>query len=82
MILSENRHPLFRICSCMWYASPHETGLKPFSEASEKALKRKGPSLQGVIKRWGSIMWAIITFLYRQYCLARLAEMRRYRLGH
>jgi len=35
-----------------------------------------------VIKQWGSIMWAIITSLSRQYCLARLAEMRRYRLGH
>jgi len=34
-----------------------------------------------LIKQWGSIMWAIISILYRQYMLARLAEMRRYRLA-
>jgi hypothetical protein len=30
-------------------------------------------------QRWGSIMWAIISSIYRAYCRARLAEMRRYR---
>jgi len=35
-----------------------------------------------MIKQRGSIMWTIISFLYRQYCLARLVEMRRYRLAH
>jgi hypothetical protein len=29
-----------------------------------------------LIKREGSIMWAIITSIYRAYCYARLLEMR------
>ena len=34
-------------------------------------------------QRWGSIMWAIISSIYRAYCRARLVEMRRYRrLSH
>jgi hypothetical protein len=28
-------------------------------------------------KRWGSIMSAIFDLLYREYCRARLAEMRK-----
>jgi len=26
-------------------------------------------------------MWAIVSFIYRQYCRARLAEMRKYHLA-
>jgi hypothetical protein len=33
------------------------------------------------IKQWGSIMWALISFLYRKYCRARLIEMRKYDLA-
>jgi len=33
-------------------------------------------------QQWGSIMSAIITLIYRAYCLARLAEMRKYHLAH
>jgi hypothetical protein len=35
-----------------------------------------------MIKQRGAIMWVIISNLYRLYCLERLIEMRRYRLGH
>jgi len=27
-------------------------------------------------------MWTIISNLYRLYCLTRLMEIRRYRIGH
>jgi hypothetical protein len=30
-----------------------------------------------LIKRWGSIMATIFDLLYREYCRARLAEMRK-----
>jgi hypothetical protein len=30
-----------------------------------------------LVKREGSIMWAIISSIYRAYCYARLLEMRR-----
>jgi hypothetical protein len=33
-------------------------------------------------ERWGSVMWAILEDLYREYCLSRLQEMRRYELSH
>jgi hypothetical protein len=35
-----------------------------------------------MIQQWSSIMWALISILYRSYCLARLVEMRRFELGH
>jgi hypothetical protein len=34
-----------------------------------------------LIKQWSSVMSAIITLLYREYCKARLAEMRKLHLG-
>jgi hypothetical protein len=33
-------------------------------------------------QQWGSVMWAFIDRLYREYCLARLQEMRKYELSH
>jgi hypothetical protein len=30
-----------------------------------------------LVKREGSIMWAIISSIYRAYCYARLLEMRK-----
>jgi hypothetical protein len=32
-------------------------------------------------QQWGSVMWAFIDGLYREYCLARLQEMRKYELS-
>ena len=28
-----------------------------------------------------SVTWALIEYLYREYCLSRLQEMRKYRLS-
>ena len=30
----------------------------------------------------GLIMWALIDILYREYCLARLQEMRKFEVSH
>jgi hypothetical protein len=30
----------------------------------------------------GAVMWDLINTLYREYCLARLAEMREFELTH
>jgi len=38
--------------------------------------------LSSQIERRGAIMWAIINILYREYCLARLTEMRQFELTH
>jgi hypothetical protein len=29
-------------------------------------------------QQWGSIMYALLSLIYRAYCKARLAEMRKY----
>jgi hypothetical protein len=34
-----------------------------------------------MIKQRGTIMWALISLLYREYCRARLTEMRKFRLA-
>lgn len=33
------------------------------------------------IKQRGTIMWGFISLIYRHYCRARLAEMRKFRLS-
>jgi hypothetical protein len=38
--------------------------------------------MRTVIKQRSSIMLAFFTMLYREYCRARLAEMRKYQLTH
>ena len=37
-------------------------------------------SLLCKLQRGGAIMWAIINVLYREYCLARMSEMRQFEL--
>jgi hypothetical protein len=54
---------------------------KPFSGSHEDARKQA----RGILspdQQWGSIMWAIINILYRQYCRARLVEIRKFELEH
>jgi hypothetical protein len=34
------------------------------------------------IQQRGAIMWDIINILYREYCLARLTEMRQFKHTH
>jgi hypothetical protein len=47
---------------------PHEEGLKPILVPMEPLVRQRG-----------SIMWMLISLLYRACCRARLLEMRRYR---
>ena len=49
---------------------------KPFSAIVETVLKQTRPTLLRD-QRGNSVMWDIINNLYRNYCLARLHEMRK-----
>jgi hypothetical protein len=59
--------------------------LEPPDEAILSA-RRSPPEtnrwFDGLTNQRGSAMWDIINILYREYCLARLTEMRRFELGH
>jgi hypothetical protein len=55
--------------------------MKPFSVADDVGLKWKAPTLLVGDQRWRQIMLAMITFLYRQLCKARVVEMRAAHLG-
>jgi hypothetical protein len=69
---------MFRAC-----CGTTQTGLsaKPFSSGREIVLKQPR-AMVGDDQQWSSIMWALISILYREYCRARLAEMRRFELTH
>jgi hypothetical protein len=54
---------------------------KSFSGSVEIALKRIAALIVHGINE-GAAMWNIINILYREYCLARLAEMRRFELKY
>jgi hypothetical protein len=51
--------------------------MKPFLAVREDAPKRR-PDIKASIKQRGAIMWKIFSLLYRAYCRARVAEIRRY----
>jgi hypothetical protein len=58
-----------------------------FAEEAILAEPRRRPEINtceraALIKQWSSIMWAIITLMYRSYCRARLLEMRKYHLAN
>lgn len=53
--------------------------MKPFSWFDEDALKHSAAFIHSAKQR-GAVMWNIINNLYREYCLARLNEMRQYEL--
>jgi hypothetical protein len=55
--------------------------MKPFSWSGEDALKQTACLIDSSKQR-GAVMWNIINILYREYCLARLNEMRQYELTH
>ena len=55
---------------------------KPFWGDGEERRKWVTIKMAGVIKQWSSVMLAFFTMLYREYCRARLAEMRRHRLKY
>jgi len=62
---------------------PFAAPTKPFSCLGEDVLKRgSDPLTINAIKQRSSIMLAFFTMLYREYCRARLAEMRKYQLTH
>lgn len=43
--------------------------------------KRMPASLGALIKQRSSIMWTVLSLIYRQYCWARLMEMRKSHLS-
>jgi hypothetical protein len=53
---------------------------KPFSSFAEDVWKQAAPMFASVTQQRGSVMWSLINALYREYCRARLAEMRRFEL--
>jgi hypothetical protein len=55
---------------------------KPFSDGHETILKQNWVYPPPGDQQWGSVMWAFIENVYREYCLARLQEMRKYELSH
>jgi len=62
----------------------HETlspSMKPFFARLGKLLKPAFGSIEPAGRTKGSIMWTLISILYRAYCRARLLEMRRYHLA-
>jgi hypothetical protein len=38
-------------------------------------------SIGGADQTRGSIMWTLLSLIYREYCRARLLEMRKYHLA-
>jgi hypothetical protein len=52
------------------------------SLSRETILKAKSALIDlGPKTTRGTAMWAIVSFIYREYCRARLAEMRKYHLA-
>jgi hypothetical protein len=39
------------------------------------------PASLQVIKQWSSVMSALFNLIYREFCIARLAEMGKHHLG-
>jgi hypothetical protein len=53
-----------------------------FLQAHEDTRKQDGASIMLVgDQQWSSIMWAILSLIYRLSCQARLVEMRKRRLA-
>ena len=50
------------------------------SPSGEDRLKRR-PAILLPNEYGESDMWTLISFIYREYCRVRLAEIRRYRLA-
>jgi len=63
---------------------PCET--KTFCQETVFVLPRNVPETNGVqitpAKQWSSAMWELINALYREYCRARISEMRKFSLAH
>jgi hypothetical protein len=56
--------------------------MKSFCASGEDGRKWAIANMTAVIKQRSSIMLAFFTMLYRGYCRARLAEMRKFQLTH
>jgi hypothetical protein len=57
---------------------PFKPAKKPFLPDGEDSRKSNPCNLVCLVKQWSSIMSALITLIYREYCRARLAEMRKH----
>jgi hypothetical protein len=56
---------------------PFRSSAKSFSAPCEDGPKRSSVSMTALIKQRSSIMPTVFDALYREYCRARLAEMRK-----
>jgi hypothetical protein len=54
--------------------------MKPFSAGRNAGWKRSAPSIVVADQARSSVMSALINLLYREYCRARLMEMRKQHL--
>jgi hypothetical protein len=52
-----------------------------FRERRRRREMMVGDYLTALVKHWSSIMSAIFNLIYREFCMARLAEMRKRHLG-
>jgi len=51
---------------------------KPFLRTAKTAGNDHRQAWTALIRRWSSIMSAIFNLIYREFCIARLAEMRKH----
>ena len=54
---------------------------KPFLASDAVTPKRLPVRVVTLIKQRGSVMWTVLSLIYRQYCWARLMEMRKSHLS-
>jgi hypothetical protein len=54
---------------------------KPFFEGGEDGRKILAANMALVVKQRSSIMSALFNLIYREFCIARLAEMGKHHLG-
>jgi hypothetical protein len=54
---------------------------KPFFESGEDSRKSSPPTMAAVDQQRSSVMAALINLIYREFCIARLAEMGKRHLG-
>jgi hypothetical protein len=46
-----------------------------------EGIAKRTPDIKPSIKQRGVIMWKLLSLLYREFCRARLAEIRKYNLA-
>jgi hypothetical protein len=75
---AEGRPRAWEISDWSQSGSDETTRTKPFSAGGTLSRKRTPVSITTNDEQWSSVMSAILTFIYREFCLARIAEIRRH----